>query len=240
MNRLPDVHRIVAHTFSIVLLAIAAAAIGGPAAAQTAGAGNAPRIMVSLEEKHLWLIAGQDTLFDAPVAIGMNAAFEFEGRVFTFITPRGVRRVIGKEPDPVWTPPDWHYFERASQMSLEVVHLDMSSRIMMQDSTFIAVQDGQVGRINTYGNFWPFSQGYDLVFYGTIYVPPIGTPQRRVPDALGPYKLDTGDGYLIHGTNPYTEDSIGQAVSHGCIRLDNADLERLYPLVPVGTEVHIF
>jgi hypothetical protein len=221
---------------ALLLLALAPALAPAPAHAQPA-----PRILVSLEQKHLWLVAGADTLFSAPVAIGMNAAFEFEGRVFTFITPRGVRRVIGKEPDPVWTPPDWHYLERAAQMDLEVVRLEMDSRILMEeDSTWIVVQDGQVGRINSYGNFWPFTPGYDIVFYGKIYVPPFGTPQRRVPDALGPYKLDMGDGYLIHGTNPYTEDSIGQAISHGCVRLSNEDLERLYPLVPVGTEVHIF
>jgi lipoprotein-anchoring transpeptidase ErfK/SrfK len=64
--------------------------------------------------------------------------------------------------------------------------------------------------------------------------------QRAVPDALGPYKLDTGDGYLIHGTNIFNEESIGDAVSHGCVRMSNEDLEKLYPMVPVGTRVFIF
>jgi hypothetical protein len=233
LSRLPRVL-----TAALAVLLLAASAVTAPAHAQPA---PSSRILVSLEEKRLWLVAGSDTLFKADVAIGMNAAFEFEGRVYTFMTPRGVRRVIGKEANPVWTPPDWHYLERASQMNLEVVRLDMDSRILMEeDSTWIAVQGGQVGRINTYGNFWPFTPGYDIVFYGRIYVPPFGTPQRRVPEALGPYKLDMGDGYLIHGTNPYTEDSIGQAVSHGCVRMNNEDLERLFHMVPVGTEVRIF
>jgi lipoprotein-anchoring transpeptidase ErfK/SrfK len=73
-----------------------------------------------------------------------------------------------------------------------------------------------------------------------MYVPPQSTAQRRVPDALGPYKLDTGDGYLIHGTHIYNEESIGEAVSHGCIRMSNDDLARLYALVPRGTPVIIF
>ena len=59
-------------------------------------------------------------------------------------------------------------------------------------------------------------------------------------DALGPYKLDMGDGYLIHGTHIYNEDSIGDAVSHGCVRMENSDLERLYYMVEPGTPVFIF
>jgi lipoprotein-anchoring transpeptidase ErfK/SrfK len=41
----------------------------------------------------------------------------------------------------------------------------------------------------------------------------------------------------IHGTND--ESSIGHYASHGCIRMHNADVIRLYPLVPVGTHVII-
>jgi len=77
-------------------------------------------------------------------------------------------------------------------------------------------------------------------FDGRLYIPPRNTEQRKVPDALGPYKLDTGEGYLIHGTHPYNEESVGEAVSHGCVRMGNEDLARLYPLVPRGTPVIIF
>jgi lipoprotein-anchoring transpeptidase ErfK/SrfK len=43
--------------------------------------------------------------------------------------------------------------------------------------------------------------------------------------------------YRIHGTDaPWT---IGQAVSHGCIRMTNADVLDLYPRVPVGTRVTV-
>ena len=47
-----------------------------------------------------------------------------------------------------------------------------------------------------------------------------------------------GDGYLIHGTNQDT--SVGDAVSHGCVRMYNDDVARLYELVPVGTPIFIF
>ena len=44
-------------------------------------------------------------------------------------------------------------------------------------------------------------------------------------------------GYGIHGTNaPW---SIGRAASHGCIRLRNRDMERLFTLVRVGDVVQI-
>jgi lipoprotein-anchoring transpeptidase ErfK/SrfK len=43
--------------------------------------------------------------------------------------------------------------------------------------------------------------------------------------------------YRIHGTDaPWT---IGQAVSHGCIRMLNEDVHDLYPLVPIGTRVTV-
>ena len=43
--------------------------------------------------------------------------------------------------------------------------------------------------------------------------------------------------YGIHGTNkPY---SIGTYASHGCIRMFNRDVEKLYPMIPLGTPVKI-
>lgn len=44
-------------------------------------------------------------------------------------------------------------------------------------------------------------------------------------------------GYGIHGTN--APQSIGRAASHGCIRLRNRDMERLFSLLQVGDTVEI-
>lgn len=44
-------------------------------------------------------------------------------------------------------------------------------------------------------------------------------------------------GYGIHGTN--APRSIGRAASHGCIRLRNRDVERLYAMLRVGDSVSI-
>ena len=44
-------------------------------------------------------------------------------------------------------------------------------------------------------------------------------------------------GYGIHGTN--VPSSIGNAASHGCIRMRQQDLEELFDLVKVGTTVEL-
>lgn len=55
---------------------------------------------------------------------------------------------------------------------------------------------------------------------------------------LGDYALGIGDGYFIHGTL-YTR-LLGRNVTHGCIRVGDADLEYLFKTVPLGTKVYIF
>lgn len=198
------------------------------------------KILVSTEQRWLWFVDGRDTLVSAPVAIGMGATFVFAGRKYTFATPRGRRTVLDKEENPIWHVPDWHYYEKASQEGLDVVKILPGQSYDLGDGTSIEVRDGQVGRVNQFGNFWAFTPGIEIIFYGKLFMPPSKTPQREVPDALGPYKLDTGDGYLIHGTHEYNEDSIGRAVSHGCVRMRNEDIEKLYSMVEPGTPVFIF
>lgn len=69
-------------------------------------------------------------------------------------------------------------------------------------------------------------------------VPPPNSPKRQVRGHLGKYALDLGDGIMIHGTDE--SNSIGRKASHGCIRLSNDMLERLWKNVAVGTDVYIF
>lgn len=198
------------------------------------------KIMVSTEAKRLWLIAGKDTLMNVPIAIGLGNTFTFKGKTYKFKTPRGKRIVRGKMADPIWTVPEWHYYEKAAARGIEVVELKAGEPYVLLDSTVIEIRGDQVGRTNKLGNWWPFSQDFEILFDKKIFMPPINTMQRRVTDVLGPFKLDMGDGYLIHGTHPGNEDSIGTAASHGCVRMRNADLTELYPLVPTGTRIFIF
>lgn len=62
--------------------------------------------------------------------------------------------------------------------------------------------------------------------------------ERRDYDTLGDYALYLGDGYMIHGT--LYQRYLGRAITHGCVRLGDEDLERVYRMTPVGTQVLIF
>jgi L,D-transpeptidase YbiS len=68
--------------------------------------------------------------------------------------------------------------------------------------------------------------------------PPTDPSARFEAGALGDYALGFGDGYFIHGTL-YAR-SLGQNVTHGCVRLGDEDLELLFRQVPAGTPVVIF
>ena len=70
---------------------------------------------------------------------------------------------------------------------------------------------------------------------------PLPAVVRPGPDnPLGAYKmrLAFGDGsYLIHGTN--NPAAVGMAITHGCIRMYPEDVEQLFGMVPVGTNVYL-
>jgi L,D-transpeptidase YbiS len=64
-------------------------------------------------------------------------------------------------------------------------------------------------------------------------------PADRVEQGvLGEYALGFGKGYFIHGTL-YTR-LLGKNVTHGCIRLNDSDLKRVYTFARVGTPILIF
>lgn len=55
---------------------------------------------------------------------------------------------------------------------------------------------------------------------------------------LGDYALSLGNGYLIHGT--LYQRFIGLPVTHGCIRLNDENLELVYNALNVGSKVYIY
>ena len=195
------------------------------------------RVIVLLHERQLAVMKGADTLMIAPVAIGMDTTIVFGTKRWTFETPRGKRTVLRKEKDPVWTPPEWHYAEVASKRGLRMAHLSTSKPTMLADGRSLTVRDGRVGVLDA-GAFTALPTDEEIVFDSTLFVPPHGTANRRIPGELGRFKLDMGNGYLLHGT-PY-ENTIGDAATHGCVRLYDEDITWLYAHVPVGTPVFIF
>lgn len=69
-------------------------------------------------------------------------------------------------------------------------------------------------------------------------VPKPGDPSRFERGVLGDYALRMADGYLLHGT--LYQRFLGMPVTHGCIRLGDADLEVVYHTLPVGAYVYIY
>jgi hypothetical protein len=196
------------------------------------------RVVVSLFDRQLWVLRDDDTLITAPVAVGMNSSMEFAGRTWTFETPRGRRTVLRKDEAPVWTPPVWHYAEVAQRYGLKLRPLPLDHPVRLHDGSLLEVHGDEVGVFTADSGFAVLSPDEEVVFDSTLFVPPIGTKNRKIDGELGPYRLDLGGGYLLHGT-PHL-DSIGSASTHGCVRLRDEDIAWLYYNVPVGTKVYIY
>jgi len=198
---------------------------------------NGFRLVVSLQDRHLWAIIGRDTVLSAPAAVAKGTTLEFGKKEWTFETPRGMRTVLSKEADPIWQPPEWLYAETALENGLKLGHLNSGQKIKLSDGRSLTVRDGEAGVIDG-GVFAPLPTDEHIVFDNTLFVPPMGSKNRKIEGELGKYRLNLGDGYLLHGT-PYKE-SIGLAATHGCVRMRDEDIEWLYDHVPVGTRVYIY
>jgi hypothetical protein len=202
---------------------------------------SSPYIVVSIEDRRLWYKKGDSTLFTTHVAVGSGKTLvQHDGRLeYKFDTPRGRLVVQSKETDPVWVPPDWHYFELAQKRGLGVIPLKRGDSIPVGGAVVAVVGNDVVTRYPD-GKTVPFEagEGREIVVAGNIVVPPYGTNQRKFQGVLGTNRLDLGDGYALHGTDAPA--SIGKAVSHGCVRLRNEDIAHLYQIVPRGTPVYIY
>jgi len=194
-------------------------------------------LVVSLKDAHLWAIVGKDTVLSAPVAVAKGTKLSYAKQTFRFETPRGVRTVLGKEADPVWQPPEWLYVETAAEYDLKLGHLYNGEKVKLSDGRYLSMKDGEAGVIEN-GQWAALPTDEHIVFDNTLYVPPLGSKNRKVEGELGKFRLNMGDGFLLHGT-PY-KDSIGMAATHGCVRLRDEDIEWLYEHVPVGTKVYIY
>jgi len=67
---------------------------------------------------------------------------------------------------------------------------------------------------------------------------PTRVDERIEGGVLGDYALSFGNGFFIHGTL-YTR-MLGRNVTHGCIRVGDADLEAVFKSSSVGTRIFIF
>ena len=211
-------------------------------AEQTAVRPDQPYLIVSTGERRLWYKKGDEVLFTTEVATGSGKTLVKEGGgdVYRFETPRGRLTVLSKEEDPVWAPPDWHYVEQARKRGAGLVRLDRGQSMATSDGSVITVSGDDVVRRSPTGDETVLSatDGHEILVDGKLLVPPLGTSQRRYEGVLGTRRLNLGNGYALHGTN--RPETIGQAVSHGCIRLRNDDIAKLYDMVAVGTPIYIY
>jgi len=185
-------------------------------------------ITVSTEENKVYARRNGQLVFEAVCSTGKNETLRAQGRTMVFRTPIGRFRIQSKEENPMWVPPDWHYIEEAQKEGLDVVRLDYGKRI----------GDLYVSGREVYSNGYPVGSGELLIRGGAVVIPPVGTSARQFPDVLGTHRLNLGDGYALHGTQAVSQ--LGRSVSHGCVRLHNDDIARLYSMASVGDEVIIY
>jgi lipoprotein-anchoring transpeptidase ErfK/SrfK len=214
-------------------------------------------IIVSTAENKLYVRQGGQNVFEAICSTGKGSKLAIDGHTWVFDTPIGKLRVVAKEENPEWVPPDWHYIEEARKNGMRVVHLSAGQSLDARSgepasnrsegvwSWFGGGKSGPVLRVrgNTIveddgGSLRELPEGKMIVAGDAVVIPPVNTKQRHFKGILGNYRIELGDGYGIHGTDQ--PEKLGQSVSHGCVRLGDADIARLYAMANVGDTVIIY
>lgn len=147
---------------------------------------NEPFLIVNTSDNHFYLYKDKVLIREGLCSTGKNEKLVSNDnkKEYIFHTPQGVRKILRKQPNPVWAKPDWAFIEEG------------------------------------------------------LPIPPKGHPSRFESGTLGAYKLEIGDGFLIHGT--IYKRFMGLNVTHGCVRLGDDDLEVVYKTLGVGSKVYIY
>lgn len=216
-------------------------------------------IVVSTAENRLYVRRAGKTIFQAVCSTGKGGTTltDASGRTMVFNTPTGKFRVVKKEENPLWVPPDWHFVEEARKKGKRIVRLSPGERIDARTGEPTGGDEGvhswgapraSGGRVltlkgNTVVEVGPDGErelppGEVIEAGGAIVVPPYGTPQRKFDKVLGKYRLNLGGGYGIHGT--MYPDQLGRSATHGCVRLGDADIETVFGMAQIGDQVLIY
>jgi lipoprotein-anchoring transpeptidase ErfK/SrfK len=219
-------------------------------------------ILVSTAENKLYVRRSGQTVFEAVCSTGKGTTLAVDGKTIVFDTPIGKLHIISKDENPQWVPPDWHYVEEARKNGMRVVRLDPGQSIDSRtgqpasakpdqgvwswlnggsnsntSNPVLKVRGDTVVEVSN-GVERELEPGKTIVAGDAIIVPPVNTKQRHYDKVLGKFRLEMGNGYGIHGTDE--PDKLGQSVSHGCVRLGDADIEKLYSIANVGDTVIIY
>jgi len=218
-------------------------------------------ILVSTAENKLYVRNNGQTVFAAVCSTGKGTTLAVDGKTVIFDTPIGKLHIISKDENPQWVPPDWHYVEEARKNGMRVVRLNPGQSIDARTGQPVVSKPNEgvwswlTGKSNTASNpvlkvrgdtiiendngvERELEPGKTIVAGDAIIVPPVNTKQRHYDKVLGKFRLEMGNGYGIHGTDE--PDKLGQSVSHGCVRLGDADIEKLYQIANVGDTVIIY
>jgi len=218
-------------------------------------------ILVSTAENKLYVRRNGQTVFEAICSTGKGTTLAVDGKTIVFDTPIGKLHIVAKEENPQWVPPDWHFVEEARKNGMRVVRLDPGQSIdsrtgqpashqpsqgvwswlnggsSSNNNPVLKVRGDTVVEVSN-GVERELEPGKTIVAGDAIIVPPVNTKQRHYDKVLGKFRLEMGNGYGIHGTDE--PDKLGQSVSHGCVRLGDADIEKLYSIANVGDTVIIY
>jgi lipoprotein-anchoring transpeptidase ErfK/SrfK len=214
------------------------------------------KILVSTAENMVYLREGGQTTFQATCSTGKGKTIIDKGRTMAFDTPIGKFRILSKEENPVWVPPDWHFLEEASKRGMRVVQMRYGDTIDARTGIHVSSRAGggvwswfgsgdrvlKIANNNVVlienGVQSPLPAGELITAGDAVVIPPVGVSQRKFERVLGSHRLNLGDGYALHGTQQVAQ--LGRSVSHGCVRLKNEDIARLYEVTDVGDEVIIY
>ena len=216
-------------------------------------------IVVSTAENRLYVRRAGKMIFQAVCSTGKGTSLtDSSGRTMVFETPTGKFRVVSKEENPLWVPPDWHFIEEARKKKKTVIRLNPGDAIDARtgepvsargsggvfgsvDSSsgrVLKVRNNSVVEVSADGSERELPPGEMIQAGNAIVVPPMGAPQRKFDKVLGKFRLNLGGGYGIHGT--MYPDQLGRPVTHGCVRLGDADMENLFSMAKVGDQVLIY
>jgi len=218
-------------------------------------------IVVSTAENKLYVRRNGQTVFEAVCSTGKGTTLAVDGQTILFDTPIGRLHIVSKEENPQWVPPDWHYVEQARKNGMRVVRLNrgqsidsrtgqapssppkpgfwswVTGRKPSSSNPVLKVRGNTVVEVSN-GVERELKPGTAIVAGNAIVVPPVNTKQRHYDKVLGKFRLEMGNGYGIHGTDE--PDKLGHSVSHGCVRLGDADIEKLFQIANVGDTVIIY
>ncbi len=147
----------------------------------------------------------------------------------------------------------WEYLAKLNHVDPKKIQPGQQLKVIKGPFSAIVELNGFLLTLHAYGYYvrsYPIGIGKDgatplgkFTVLKKVKNPQYTDPQGNVIDGgdpnnpLGVRWLDLGNSYGIHGT--IAPNSIGKAESRGCLRLRNEDVEEVYDMLAVGSEVTI-